>query len=91
MTMSCVMDVSLSSFCIKGFEFFSLKGAYLVSTILLVVFLYSYILYLYRSDRSGKTNYEKYGLLAINDSLDDNPIESIKDEGEQNDLAKRSH
>ena len=70
---------SLNSMCIHGFDIFSIKGAYLVCTILLVVFLYSYIVYLYRAQKTGKVDYEKYGLLAINDDLSDRPIESMSE------------
>ncbi|RDU67069.1 cytochrome c oxidase, cbb3-type, CcoQ subunit [Helicobacter didelphidarum] len=75
---------------IYGFDFLSLKGAYFLSIVFLVVWLYSYIFYLYRAQATGKVDYEKYSKLALNDSLDDEIIESYNDtkEGDNNGLAK---
>lgn len=56
-------------------------GVYIVATFLLVVFLYSYIFYLYRAQRSGAVDYEKYAYLALDDSLDDAPIEKRESDG----------
>ncbi|MDU7693230.1 MAG: cytochrome c oxidase, cbb3-type, CcoQ subunit [Helicobacter sp.] len=50
--------------------------AYVGITILLVVFLYAYIFSLYRRQKQGLEDYEKYGKLAINDSLDDEVIDA---------------
>lgn len=75
----------------SAIEFFlSLKGIYFFSVVFLVIWLYSYIVYLYRAQRSGKVDYEKYSKLALNDSLDDELIESIDDtkKGDKNGLAK---
>jgi len=44
-------------------------------TILLVVILYGYILHLYRSEKKGERDYEKYGKIALNDELTDRPVE----------------
>lgn len=58
---------------------------YLVATILLVIFLYSYIYYMYSMQRSGKKDYEKYARLALDDGILDTPIElrrTNKDKGE---------
>lgn len=49
--------------------------AYVVITILLVLFLYSYIFYLYRAQRTGKVDYEKYAYLALDDDINDKPIQ----------------
>jgi cytochrome c oxidase cbb3-type subunit 4 len=43
-------------------------------TIFLVVMLYSYIVYLYRSEKKGEKDYEKLGQIAIDDELDSTPI-----------------
>jgi cytochrome c oxidase cbb3-type subunit 4 len=43
-------------------------------TIFLVVMLYSYIIYLYRSEKKGEKDYEKLGRIAIDDELDSTPI-----------------
>lgn len=49
--------------------------AYWFITLLLVVLLYTYIYHLYKSQRSGKIDYEKYARLALDDELDDCLIE----------------
>lgn len=49
--------------------------AYIVITILLVAFLYSYAISMWRKQKKGIQDYEKYGGLAVNDSLDDELIE----------------
>lgn len=51
--------------------------AYWFCTLLLTVLLVSYIIHLYRSQRNG-FDYEKYSRLALDDGLDDTPIESRK-------------
>ncbi len=43
-------------------------------TIFLVVMLYGYIVYLYRSEKKGKKDYEKLGKIALDDELDSTPI-----------------
>lgn len=58
---------------------------YLITTILLVIFLYSYIYHMYSMQRSGKKDYEKYARLALDDGILDTPIElrrTKKDKGE---------
>ncbi len=44
-------------------------------TIFLVVMLYGYIIYLYRSEKKGERDYEKYGNIAIDDEIDSKPVE----------------
>ena len=44
-------------------------------TILLTVLLYWYILYLYRSEKKGERNFEKYGRIALDDSIGTPPVE----------------
>lgn len=59
---------------------FSAYG-YFFLTLFLVVVLYSYIYHLYKSEKQGKRDYEKYGDMALNDEVSDNPVEDIsKDE-----------
>jgi len=48
---------------------------YLLGTGILIVILYSYILYLYRSEKKGERDYEKYGNLALDDELDSKILE----------------
>jgi len=49
--------------------------AYLIGTVIAVVVLYSYVVYLYKSEKSGEKDYEKYGKLALDDSIDSKPLE----------------
>ena len=48
--------------------------AYFFMTIFLVVMLYGYIIYLYRSEKKGVKDYEKLGKIAIDDEIDSEPI-----------------
>lgn len=43
-------------------------------TIVLVVLLYAYIVYLYRSEKKGEKDYEKLGNIALDDEVDSKPI-----------------
>lgn len=56
------------------------KNAYLVVSVLLCVFLYAYIYSMYRSERRGERDYEKYSRLALDDALSDETIEERKRE-----------
>ena len=57
-------------------------------TIFLVVMLYGYIIYLYRSEKRGEKDYEKLGNIAIDDEIDSDPVNSsdplLSDNKEQN-------
>jgi len=57
---------------------------YLLGTGVLVVVLYSYILYLYRSEKKGEKDYEKYGSLALDDELDSKILEEHPRKDEKN-------
>lgn len=48
-------------------------GAFFMS-LFLVILLYSYIVYLYRSEKKGEKNYEKLGNIALDDEIDSKPI-----------------
>jgi cytochrome c oxidase cbb3-type subunit 4 len=48
--------------------------AYLIGTVIAVVVLYGYIVYLYKSEKSGEKDYEKYGQLALDDNIDSKPL-----------------
>jgi len=52
--------------------------AYVAYTILLTLILYGYIVHLYRSEKKGIRDYEKYGKMALNDELTDTPVEEKK-------------
>ena len=54
------------------------KIIYLVVTLLLCVFLYLYIFKMYRDEKKGVRDYEKYSRLALDDSIDDEIIEKRK-------------
>jgi len=47
---------------------------YLIGTVIAVVVLYSYIVYLYRSEKQGEKDYEKFGKLALDDNIDSKPL-----------------
>jgi len=57
-------------------------------TIFLVVMLYGYIVYLYRSEKKGEKDYEKLGKIALDDEIDSTPINTSdpipSDKKEQN-------
>jgi len=44
-------------------------------TIFLVVMLYGYIIHLYRSEKKGERDYEKYGNIALDDEINSKPVE----------------
>ncbi|PTB87982.1 cytochrome c oxidase, cbb3-type, CcoQ subunit [cyanobacterium G8-9] len=46
-----------------------------VMTIFLVIMLYGYILHLYRSEKKGERDYEKYGNIALDDEITSTPVE----------------
>ena len=58
---------------------------YILGTGILIVVLYSYIIYLYRSEKKGERDYEKYGSLALDDELDS----KILEEHPKNDKSKK--
>ncbi len=60
----------------------TLQGyAYFGLVVFMVVILYSYIYHLYSSEKKGTKDFEKYGNMALNDEIDDTPVESVsKDE-----------
>ena len=49
--------------------------AYFFLVVFLVVVLYSYYYHLYKSEKTGRRNYEKYAKLALDDELSDATIE----------------
>lgn len=44
-------------------------------TIFLVIMLYGYIIHLYRSEKRGERDYEKYGNIALDDEVTSKPVE----------------
>ncbi|SMC08456.1 MULTISPECIES: cytochrome c oxidase, cbb3-type, CcoQ subunit [Nitratiruptor] len=53
---------------------------YIVFIIILTFILYGYIMHLYRSEKKGKRNYEKYGKMALDDELSSPPVEPLEEE-----------
>lgn len=49
--------------------------ANLFMTVFLVLMLYGYIIHLYRSEKKGEKDYEKYGKIALDDEIDSKPVE----------------
>jgi cytochrome c oxidase cbb3-type subunit 4 len=48
---------------------------YVIGSVVMVVVFYSYIVYLYRSEKKGEKDYEKYGKIALDDEIDSTPVE----------------
>ena len=44
--------------------------------VVLTVVLYGYIYHLYRSEKKGERDYEKYGDMAIHDEITDTQVEA---------------
>ncbi len=57
--------------------------AYIVFIIILTFVLYGYIVHLYRSEKKGERDYEKYANLALDDELHSPPVEKREDETEE--------
>jgi cytochrome c oxidase cbb3-type subunit 4 len=49
--------------------------ATVITTGILVVILYAYIIHLYRSEKKGERDYEKYGNIALDDEITSVPVE----------------
>lgn len=49
--------------------------ASLFMTIFLVIMLYGYIVHLYRAEKKGERDYEKYGNIALDDEITSTPVE----------------
>jgi cytochrome c oxidase cbb3-type subunit 4 len=64
---------------IQGYVYFGM-------TVVFVISLYAYIVYLYRGKERG-TDYEKYSDLALRDDINDEVLEARKDE-EKDDSSK---
>jgi cytochrome c oxidase cbb3-type subunit 4 len=51
--------------------------------VFLVLILYGYVYHLYKSEKIGRRNYEKYADIALNDDITDAPVEKIEPIEEQ--------
>ncbi len=49
---------------------------YIFFTIFLAVVLYSYLYHLFKSEKSGRRNYEQYANIALKDEIGDTPVET---------------
>ncbi len=65
--------MDIATFQMYGYFFF---------TAFLVAVLYGYIYHLYSSQKKGIRDYEKYGNIALNDEVTDQPIEVIRKDDE---------
>lgn len=50
---------------------------YFFMTVLLALALYGYVYHMYKSEKTGRKSYEKYANIALNDEIDDEPVESF--------------
>ena len=64
----------------------NLQG-YLKFFLILIVFIifYSYAYSIYRRDRKGERDFEKYSRLVLDDSISSNPLESRENKSENKD------
>jgi cytochrome c oxidase cbb3-type subunit 4 len=62
--------------------------AYFFFTAFLVAVLYGYIFHLYRSEKKGTRDYEKYGQMALDDEVSSKPIEKKEESVDSQKLAK---
>ena len=53
-------------------------------TIFLVIVMYGYIVHLYRSEKKGEKDYEKYGNIALDDEVTSAPIEDNSETQSEN-------
>ena len=53
---------------------------YLGELILIAIMLYGYVWYMYKSEKAGKKDYEKFARLALDDELTSKPIQQRKKE-----------
>ena len=62
---------------------------YVFFTVFLAIGLYAYIYHLYRSERTGTKNYEKYSDIALHDNIDDSPVEKMEATDEEKDKEEQ--
>jgi cytochrome c oxidase cbb3-type subunit 4 len=64
--------------------------AFFFFTAFLVFVLYSYIIHLYRSEKTGKRNFEQYSQMALHDELSDKPVEEFNKDVDKDSKEKKS-
>ncbi|MBE0491222.1 MAG: cytochrome c oxidase, cbb3-type, CcoQ subunit [Sulfurospirillum sp.] len=62
---------------------------YAFFTVFLAVILYAYIYHLYKSEKNGRRDYEKYARMALDDEITDSPVEKIEPEYQEKDKEER--
>ncbi len=69
--------VTLNLSAIEKHEWELFQGyGFFVLVVFLVVVLYAYYFHLYRSEKKGERNYEKYAQLALEDDINDSVLEN---------------
>ncbi|MCX2683568.1 cytochrome c oxidase, cbb3-type, CcoQ subunit [Campylobacter sp. MIT 21-1685] len=69
--------ITLNSSAIEKYEWEIFQGyGFFILVVFLVIILYAYCFHLYRSERRGERDYEKYARLALDDDLDDSIVEN---------------
>ncbi len=58
---------------------------YFFMIVFLVFMLYGYIYHLYKSEKDGVKDYEKYAKMALDDEINDKPVETIEPRNEDKD------
>lgn len=61
-----------------------LQYGHLTGLLLSAYALYSYIWYMYKNDKQGKTNYEKLAYLALDDDINSKPLNEVKKQNKKN-------
>ena len=70
-----LITLNLSAIQKHEWELFQGYGFFFL-VIFLVAVLYAYCFHLYRSERKGEKNYEKYAHLALEDDINDSVLEN---------------
>jgi len=50
---------------------------YVSMIFILTIGLYAYIYHLYKSQKNGDKDYEKYSKMALDDDINDSPVENL--------------
>ncbi len=56
---------------------------YFALTVFLTVMLWGYIFHLYRAQKKGTRDYEKYGRIAVDDEISDEFVEKKEEDSEE--------
>lgn len=62
---------------------------YFFFIVFLTFILYGYIVHLYRSEKRGERDYEKYGKIALDDELSSSPVEPLKENDDVKEKKER--